>query len=533
MQKTTIIFLLFSLIFTPLSIKTKAQTPRTSVCGLTPQDARTIYNDMIELRQRHPIVASNRAVAYVPVWFHLVAKNDGTGRVSMIKVLEMLCEWNRLYSANGVELQFYIKGINNINSTTLYDGARTFAGENLTRSSKKNDGINVFIVNSADDPSQPNSTILGYYLNSGTGVPYEADWLVMIKQQVSTLGAVTIAHEIGHFFSLPHTFFGWESCPFQPTSTAPCAPATVSCFDGSTYTVENAARTGAIANCATAADGFCDTPPDYNLGYGYAGCSYIGLACDPKGIKIDPDEKNIMGYFVGCESTFSPLQKTAMKNNYINQAQRAYIRAGNLTPSASAFTLAAPTLLAPIGGVQTKNFNNFTLSWQSVLNATAYVVEISKSATFFDSRTFIATSNALNINASMALGYFTLSNITYYWRVKPYNNFAACGTISAAQTFKSGTLNPTNEMGGISSFDVSPTPLSKNAVLSLNLTTETTFDAQIKLYNVSGKLMKTEKRTFEAGFSSQTMSVSDLNSGLYILTIESEKGVLNKKIVIQ
>ena len=88
-------------------------------------------------------------------------------------------------------------------------------------------------------------------------------------------------------------------------------------------------------------------------------------------------------------------------------------------------------------------------------------------------------------------------------------------------------------MGGISSFDVSPTPLSKNAVLSLNLTTETTFDAQIKLYNVSGKLMKTEKRTFEAGFSSQTMSVSDLNSGLYILTIESEKGVLNKKIVIQ
>ena len=535
----TFSFKLLRLFLIPLSIVAfcnviKAQqSPKPSVCGLTAQDSRIIYNEMIELRERFPLVAPMRAVAYVPVWFHLVAKTDGTGRVSMLKVLDMLCEWNRIYSKNGVELQFYIKGINSINNSALYTGPMTYEGNNTLRSNKKADGMNVFLVNNANDPSQPNATILGYYQNTTTGVPYEADWFVIINSQVSTAGAVTIAHEAGHFFSLPHTFLGWESCPFQPTTTTPCAPATVNCFDGITYSVENAARTGATANCSTAGDGFCDTPPDYNLGYGYSSCTYIGLTCDPKGVKINPDETNMMGYFVGCETSFSPMQKTAMQNNYLNHAKRSTLRAGNIQPAAAAFTLATPTLLSPINGAKTTYFNNFTLTWQAVPNATAYVVEISKASTFFDSRSFTANTAALNINKSMADGYFTATNITYYWRVKPYNGFAACAAVSAGQTFKTGLLNATHEIVGVSSFDISPNPLSKSQVLELNLAIETAFDAQVTLYNMTGQVLKTEKRHFEAGILNQSLSISDLNNGIYILSLESERGILNKKLVIK
>ncbi len=508
------------------------QLPQNPVCGLTTQDARIIYNEMVELRARYPIVAPMRAVAYVPVWFHLVGKTDGTGRVSMLKVLDMLCEWNRIYSKNGVELQFYIKGINNINNTALYNGPRNYDTDNTIRAQKKADGMNVFLVNNANEASAPNATILGYYLNSSLGTPFDADWFVIINAQVSTIGASTIAHESGHFFSLSHTFLGWESCPFQPTATTPCAPATISCFDGSVYNVENAARTGTTANCSTAGDGLCDTPPDYNLGYGYSGCSYIGLTCDPKGVKIDPDETNMMGYFVGCESAFSPMQKAAMQNNYLNHAKRSNLRSGNIQPSATAFTLAATTLLSPINGAQTPKFNNFPLSWQAVANATGYIVEISKSATFFDSRSFVATTNSLNVNSVMAPGYFTATNITYYWRVKPYNGYAACATISAAQTFKSGLVNASNDIAAVSSFEVSPTPLSKNTPLQLNLTTETAFDAQIKVFNIAGQLLKTEKMHFDAGFSSKNLSVSNLSNGLYYLTIESYQGILNRKFIV-
>ncbi len=531
MKKILLKTLLFALFFIPLSIKAQQITPQTVGCGLSTQDADIIYKEMIALRERFPIVAPMRAVAYVPVWFHLVGTTEGTGRVPMNKILDMLCEWNRLYAANGVELQFYIKGINNINNTGLYTNPRSFAGDNAIRTNKKSDGMNVYMVNNADDPQQPTNTVLGYYLNTGTGQEYEADWFIVVNSQASTGGATTIAHEAGHFFGLPHPFYGWESCPFKPTSTTPCASATVSCFGNGTYTVENAARTGTDANCSTAGDGFCDTPPNYNLGLGYNGCTYVGLACDPKGVKIDPDESNIMDYFIGCESTFSPMQKTAMQNNYLNHPKRAYLRNGNVAPSAT--TLATPIVTAPINGASTAYNNNFNLSWQAVPNATGYVIEISKAFNFFDSRIFVATTNSLNITNAMAPGYFTTSGQNYYWRVKPYNNYVFCASVTARQNFVAGLVNGTKEISGISNFEVFPNPLSNSQSLQLNITVETAFDAQVKLFTTAGQLIQSEKRRFEVGYSSQNLSVSNLNNGIYILTIESEKGIINKKVVVR
>ena len=213
MQKNSLFALLFVLFLAPLSNfvfvnhLNAQQAPQHPVCGMTEQDSRIIYNNMIELRERFPIVAPMRAVAYVPVWFHLVANSDGTGRASMIKILEMLCELNRLYSVNGVELQFYIKGVNNIDNTSLYTSPRSFGGNNVMQTFRKADGINVYFVSNADG-TQTSGTVLGYYSPTD-------DWLVMINSQASLGGAVTIAHEVGHFFSLPHTFLGWESLNYQ------------------------------------------------------------------------------------------------------------------------------------------------------------------------------------------------------------------------------------------------------------------------------------------------------------------------------
>jgi hypothetical protein len=530
MKKILVFQLLFFLFLSPLSIKAQ-QMPQRGVCGLSAQDAQIIKNTMLESRERHPNMAPMRAVAYVPIWFHLVAKADGTGRVGLNKIFEMLCEWNRIYAVNNTGLQFYIKGINNIDNSSLYENPRSFGGDNVIRANKKSDGVNIYMVNNANDPAQPTVNVLGYYLNTGTGVPYEADWFIVINSQASAGGAVTIAHEAGHYFSLPHTFYGWETCPFKPTATDSCAPATISCFGNGVYTVENAARTGNDANCSTAGDAFCDTPPDYNLGLLATSCTYSGLASDPKCVKINPDETNIMSYFSGCQPTFSPMQVSAMQDNYINHPSRAGLRRGNIAPTAA--SLATPNLVSPINGAVTTYYNNFTLNWDAVPSATGYIVEISKTLSFFDSRTLYATTNALNINGSLVPNYLSTPSQIYYWRVKPYSNYFVCAATTARQNFVAGLVSATNEIVGVSNFDVSPNPLSNSQSLNLNLTTETAFDAQVKLFNVAGKLIKTEKHSFDAGFSTQTMSVSDLNSGLYILSVQSEKGVLNKKVIIQ
>ncbi|MBL7816170.1 MAG: zinc-dependent metalloprotease [Saprospiraceae bacterium] len=536
MQKKPFLLLLITFFLAPLSRffsiddVLAQQTPAHHVCGISEQDSRIIYNSMMEARQRNPNPAPMRAVAYVPVWFHLVANSDGTGRVPMNKILDMLCELNRLYSSNSIELQFYIKGINNLNNSSLYTSPRSFGGDNAIRANKKNDGVNIYMVSNANDPAQPNATVLGYYLNTGNGLPYEADWLVVINSQASIGGAVTLAHELGHFFSLPHTFLGWESCPFQPTSANPCAPATISCFGGGVYTVENAARTGTDANCSTAGDGFCDTPPDYNLGFYATSCTYNGLASDPKCVKIDPEEKNIMSYFTGCETSFSAMQKTAIQNNYLTHTNRGYLRVGNIAPTVTTLDAVNPT--SPILGATTQYYNNFTLTWDAVTGATGYVVEISKTATFLDSRIFVATTNSININNAMAPNYFLTAGQNYFWRVKPYNNYVSCAAVSARQAFVAGLVNATQEIAEVTSFEVAPNPLSKTQPLQLHLTTEKAFDAQVKLFNVAGKQILSEKRHFDQGFSSQSLSISDIAAGLYILSIESEKGVLNKKVVI-
>jgi hypothetical protein len=81
-------------------------------------------------------------------------------------------------------------------------------------------------------------------------------------------------------------------------------------------------------------------------------------------------------------------------------------------------------------------------------------------------------------------------------------------------------------------FNLNDTPLSINGLLTLHLTTETAFDSQVKIFNSAGQLMQTEKRSFDAGFSAQTLSVAGLQTGFYIVSVASAYGVLNRKIVV-
>ena len=196
--------------------------------------------------------------------------------------------------------------------------------------------------------------------------------------------------------------------------------------------------------------------------------------------------------------------------------------------------LTAATLTTPAVGSTTVNFNNFNLAWNAVSGATGYIVDISKFASFLNSRSFLTTAAAININSTLFDATFTLSSGTkYYWRVRAYNTYKTCNVTSTTSNFTTGTANAVAEIQGISQFVVAPNPLSKSAALTLNLTSETAFEANVKLLNVAGQLVFSEKRAFTAGSSAQNIAASGLQNGIYILQIESAKGVLNKKIVVQ
>ena len=176
-----------------------AQQNTTGRCGTTDHDhERLIVKRFLENRENARLnpVQTRNAVIYVPVKFHLVADNNGEGRVAGSKVLEQLCQLNEDYADQ--EIQFYIKdGFNYINSTPAYNfpGA---AGASILTANREANMLNIYIVNNAGGSG--GSVTLAYYSPQGG-----QDWIVSRKDQINKFSG-TLSHEIGHYFTLSHTF---------------------------------------------------------------------------------------------------------------------------------------------------------------------------------------------------------------------------------------------------------------------------------------------------------------------------------------
>ena len=89
-------------------------------------------------------VANFRAVTYIPIWFHIVSKTDGTSAVSEGSILDMLCDMNKIYTNNATDMQFYLKGFNYIKSDELYGTTRTSNAYTIMKADKK---LKIFQIN--------------------------------------------------------------------------------------------------------------------------------------------------------------------------------------------------------------------------------------------------------------------------------------------------------------------------------------------------------------------------------------------------
>lgn len=91
----------------------------------------------------------------------------------------------------------------------------------------------------------------------------------------------TTIHEIGHYFSLLHT-----------------------------YSTSRGIELVSGANCRVAGDLICDTPPDPGDRDYYNNCVYVGNVRDPIGSLYSPDGFNYMGKGQNtCRNKFSPMQQ--------------------------------------------------------------------------------------------------------------------------------------------------------------------------------------------------------------------------------
>jgi len=469
------------------------------------EDQKLIKERLLRNREiMKDFVYPRGVVTYVPVKFQLIGNNDGTNRVKENVALDMLCLLNESFEDQ--DIQFYISnGFRYLNSTLINNNSGSSAGFDATALNRVNNAINVYVT---ADPGL-----------DGAAAYYAGQSDIIVVGRSFAYGESVFPHEVGHFFSLPHPFFGWDEEAWDPNVHGMQVG-----FTSPGGILNDRAD---LVNCENTGDGICDTPPDYQFANspGQVGCNeFNGGAMDPVGVVVDPMEDNIMSYFNNCDGyVFTNGQKDAVIADLFSPG-RAYIRP-NYTPNTAEIT-EEPVLTSPVGGEVTNSYDEVVLDWTEVDGADQYLVEIDIWSSFtIEPKLYITDQTFLELNDLD-------SDRRYFWRVRPFNEYYTCTSFSDDTEFTTGIASSTTNIKEIEALTVTPNPVSTSQQLMVQVEATSAFQAQVNLLDLTGRVLQSNAIDFATGRTNQSLDISQLSAGIYLLSIQSKDGISNQKFVV-
>lgn len=467
---------------------------------------------------KEEMAASPRATIYVPISYHIVGNSDGSGKYGLTKAINELCILNS--DMAHTDIQFYLKhdidlSIENDawNTGTSTSGATPAQLSLMVPFNNEIDAINMYQVTRIRDDNGVAGFAHGSVFHN-SAAPSATQSAVFIKKGSGGSGETT-AHEFGHHLSLPHTFFGWEGQNDYVCGTK--APAWAERYSG--------------ANCTTQGDRLCDTDPDYIFGgWTCSGSSNLNNSC----IQMDADSatgfsdgSNIMSYAFQCSNRVFSNDQIAAMTYHLNNLRANQLGLG-YTPNTTAITATA-NLTSPIG-TSSDGYDATTFTWDPVPNATHYAIEINRTPTFPDG---LMVDMAIVSNGTTYTSTKLSPGTSYHWRIIPYNEGYFCAGPSARKSFTSSDFaSSTNTIAGVEKIALMPNPANSGQSVNLVIKSDKSFDAGISIYDVSGRLISSEQRAVSSGSTVHPISTFGLSAGIYVVAIQSENGVINKKLVI-
>ena len=340
-------------------------------------------------------------MVYIAVKPHFVRTDAGITTLNMTAFNNAIAICNQYFiNAN---IQFYVCGTssntpNYINNTAMYDwNTAAFNRDAITAANNVNNAHNIYFSNSLGGAGGFSFGMTQSKVNNRTFV---------LNSQ--TDDNKTLAHELGHYFNLAHTFNNSTSSDVSVRELV------------TRNTSETLPRLS--ANCSTTGDYVCDTPSDpYNIAGGYlTSCNTTGIgitAVDANGDGFMPSPTNVMNYYFCSPYIFSAGQYAR-----INAAL-----AVNNTPNPDAsnrYTLDcaetnqnAPTNVA-LTNLSTGVSLGINISWtDNSSNETGFIIERSSTSSTMGFVPIGGVSNNIlsfvdrNINR----------NTVYYYRIKASN----------------------------------------------------------------------------------------------------------------
>tara|TARA_R110000868_G_scaffold91812_5_gene254471 strand:+ start:14688 stop:15884 length:1197 start_codon:yes stop_codon:yes gene_type:complete len=231
----------------------------------------------------------------IPVKAHIIRASNGTGGLSLSELENAITNVNQIFSNAFMEFSL-LDDIDYIDSDNYYHFKSCDENE-LVEAKNVSGVINIYFTDNIENDSD--ESVCGYTRT-------EKRSNVIIMKNSCTTNDSSLAHEIGHLFSLIHTHG----------------------LDNNQLTTELVNGT----NCSTDGDQICDTPADPMLTLNNLNnfCRYIGTQTDANGEVFNPDSRNIMSYSLkGCRSHFSTQQLArvyafyqAVKTDYLNDPSK-------------------------------------------------------------------------------------------------------------------------------------------------------------------------------------------------------------------
>jgi len=489
-------------------------------CGTAP------YKDpwLKAYQQRSPAAQSRGnqdSVIYLPMTVHSVGKDDGGGHFGTVKILDAFCQLNADYLESN--MQFYLtEDIRLINNSAIYEHDSIYLAGLFMLENDVPNTLNTYIVN-----------------NPAGNCGYNLPWASMtVAKLCAGKNGHTWAHEVGHHFTIQHPFLGWErgvsyDNSIEPDFSQP-APEYVlynyTIFKDQPFVDTIIVDTAFVekvdgSNCQIAADGFCDTAPDYLSGRWECnnGVSRT-LQTDPNGTTFRSNASLIMSNSEeGCASRFTPQQMAAMRAYVLEQRQDLFA-----TPFPIQEPVAeVPSLLYPIAG-ENAPVNQLELAWEVVPHATRYIIQVSRLSTFPEglTTTYETDQTTLLVND-------LVTERNYHWRVRPYNAFYTCTDFSAAEEFEVvESVTSIASIEGLMNMQLLPTVQKTGNSIQLLLETNRPLSGNLKVINAVGGTMYSEKYHSLSNTTTFQIPTHNLPSGVYFVGIETVSGFVFEKIVL-